>query len=246
MSNTNRYEPSKERLLAIFHIFQYYFDKIFPNKHCYLCHQTSDTLVCKYCLTDTYLHLLPAPGHNLLENQSIVENIVPPLYSGLYALSEYKGIVRALVNQLKFSGKTLAANVLAEFFEYYLGGKLNINQAIPEAIIPIPLSNQRHISRQYNQSRILSLELAKHFSINSDDLLLRTVNTKQQSSLDKNERMLNIRGAFKVAKPIEYSSIALVDDVVTTGATINEACKTILEHNPDIDISVWCMAITLK
>lgn len=237
---------SKQGFLRLKHLIATGLTKLLPNKHCYLCHQYSHTLICEICLNDAYLHLLPSPGHNLLDNSDLADKLVPPVYTNLVALSEYQGIVKVLINQMKFSGNLLAAEVLAILFEHYLGGKLMLSQNIPDAIIPVPLSNGRHISRQYNQARLLSKHLSYLFDIPNDDCLARTTHTQQQSKLDRDGRIDNIKGAFKVVKPIEYTSIAIIDDVMTTGATVNEVCKTILNYNPNVDISVWSMAISLK
>ncbi len=237
---------AKQRLLPLKSIIVNCVAKLLVNKQCYLCHQYSNTLICHDCLHDAYINLLPAPGHNLLENSELANKLVPSEYTNLIVLSEYQGVVKALINQLKFSGNMLAAEVLAILFEHYLGGKLMITQKIPDAIIPVPLSNNRHISRQYNQARLISKHLSKQLDIPCCDCIARTKNTQQQTQLDREDRISNIAGVFKVIKPIEYNSVAILDDVVTTGATVNEVCKTILQYNPNVDISVWSMAISLE
>ena len=196
-------------------------------------------------MKDTILPLFPSPGHNLLEHQLIYSNLVEPSYEALYALSEYSGIIIGLINKLKFGSQPLAAEVLAQFFQQYLQAKLEVSQAIPDLLIPIPLSRTRYISREYNQARLLCQALGKRFDIPICDALTRNKHTKQQSSLDRDERLLNIQSAFTLNSEITVESIAVVDDVVTTGATINEACKTIQASYPDLKISVWCMAVAL-
>lgn len=219
---------------------------IIGHRNCFICHQTSLTLVCECCLSEAQLPIFPVPGHNLLDYPKVYDNLVPPAYESLMALGEYSGILKGLINQLKFSSKPLAADVLVEFFTFYLGPRLRVQQAIPEALVPIPLSNTRHISRQYNQARLLSCQLAAHFGIKSIDALKRTKYTQQQSTLDRQDRQHNIKQAFSIHKAIDLESIALVDDVITTGATVNEACLTLQQAYPDLSISVWCMAAALR
>jgi ComF family protein len=219
---------------------------IVGHRSCFVCHQSSLLLVCECCLHETKLPMFPVPGHNLLEYPKVYDNLVPPAYESLIALGNYDGILKGLINQLKFSSKPLAAKVLAEFFAFYLGPRMRMQQSIPDALVPIPLSNRRHVSRQFNQSRLLSLALAAHFGIRSIDGLKRIKYTKQQSKLDRDDRQRNIKQAFVLNDAIVVSSIAIVDDVITTGATVNEACATIKQTYPDISVSVWCMAATLR
>jgi ComF family protein len=216
------------------------------HRSCYICHQSSLLLVCEACLSSTKLPLFPVPGHNLLDYPKVSNNLASPAYESLVAIGEYKGVLKALVNQLKFSNKPLAAHVLAEFFNFYVGPRIKVQQDMPEALIPIPLSNRRHITRQYNQARLLSLVLADHFGIPSIDGLQRIKYTQPQSRLDKIDRQTNIKNAFALDQPFTCESIAIIDDVITTGATVNEACNTILQAYPDTSVRVWCMATTLR
>jgi predicted amidophosphoribosyltransferase len=98
------------------------------HRNCFVCHQSSLLLVCECCLCETQLPLFPVPGHNLLDLPKVYDNLVPPAYESLIALGEYGGILKGLINQLKFSSKPLAANVLAEFFAFYLGPRIRVNQ----------------------------------------------------------------------------------------------------------------------
>lgn len=223
-----------------------YVSNIVGHRTCFICHQSSLLLVCECCLNETKLPLFPSPGHNLLDYPKVAVNLVTPAYESLIALGEYEGVLKGLIHQLKFSSKPLAAAVLAEFFSVYLSPRITAHQTIPDVLIPIPLSNKRHINRQYNQARLLSCELASYFGIQSVDALKRVKYTQQQSRLDKAGRQANIKGAFAIAKPVFVDSIAIVDDVVTTGATINEACTVLQQAYPETSVSVWCMATTLR
>ena len=222
------------------------FSNFLGHRSCFLCHQSSKQLVCECCIRESKLPLFPLPGHNLLDYPIVSENLHTPAYESLIALGQYQGILKGLINQLKFSRQTLAAKVLVTLFCHYLGPRLIIKQNIPDALVPIPLSRLRHIHRQFNQSRLLSQALAEHFGIVSYDVLKRVKHTKQQSRLNKEDRQHNIRNAFAVRGQYDFQSIAIVDDVITTGATVNEACLTIQEAYPDAQISVWSMAATIR
>lgn len=100
-------------------------------------------------------------------------------------------------------------------------------------IIPVPLHRQRLKERGFNQSEWLALGiyLRKGMKV-MNHILIRKQNTLSQSSLKKQDRLLNIKGAFQVVKPdaISGKNILLIDDIYTTGATINECSRTLKKY----------------
>ena len=101
-----------------------------------------------------------------------------------------------------------------------------------DLIIPVPLSYQRLFKRRYNQSAVLASELSKLTNIPTDFLVLKKIkHTKSQSSLSEKERLKNLKNAFAVAKAdkIKDKRILLVDDIMTTGATLSECAKVLLK-----------------
>lgn len=223
-----------------------YIQSIIGHKNCFLCHQSSASLVCEFCQQDIFLPTFPSPAHNLLDYERVHKHLIPPSYVSLHALGEYKGIIAGLVSKLKFSGQVLAAKVLSDFFICYLKDSLLHKQSVPDALVPIPLSKLRYIQREFNQAHELSIHLSEGFDIPICQALQRRKHTRQQSSLNKEQRLRNIQNAFKITTSVPYNSIALVDDVITTGATINAACEAIQAHSPDLEIHVWCMAVSVK
>lgn len=96
----------------------------------------------------------------------------------------------------------------------------------------VPLHRRRKIRRGYNQSLLISERVAG--KLNKPDisrLLLRTKNTEAQSGLEGDKRSSNVKNAFKVkdAGCLKNSTILLIDDILTTGSTINECCKVLKE-----------------
>lgn len=99
-----------------------------------------------------------------------------------------------------------------------------------EVLIPVPLHPARKKARGFNQSRVLARELGKIVDIDIiEGVLVKSVNVPPQTTLTARERKKNIKGAFKVRDKakIKDKTILLVDDVFTTGATIQE-CSTVL------------------
>jgi len=99
-----------------------------------------------------------------------------------------------------------------------------------DAIVPVPLHKMRLREREFNQSESLARHLSKASGIGlRNDLIVRTRKTKPQTSLNPKQRLKNIQGAFSVIDKtsVKGLSILVVDDVMTTGCTINEVCRTL-------------------
>lgn len=97
-------------------------------------------------------------------------------------------------------------------------------------VIPIPLHRKKFLSRGFNQAELIAQEMAKEFKLElKNDLLIRAKNTISQTDLKENQRFLNVKDVFKVKekKFVKDKIIFLVDDVITTGATLNEAAKVL-------------------
>ncbi len=127
--------------------------------------------------------------------------------------------------------------------------RLQIQQQViekPQAIICIPLHKKRLRQRHYNQSYIIAKEVSDQLNIPliNPTTFIRVKQTKQQSQLDMPARKDNITGAFQLTKALNVEHIALIDDVVTTGETVKEACK-LLSANGVETIDIWCVARTL-
>ena len=157
---------------------------------------------------------------------SCLEN--KPHYTFARAALAYEGIILDAIHQFKYgrniTNGALLAGLLADFnFPDMDWRKFDL-------IIPVPLHIRRLRDRGFNQALILARTLGKKHGIDVDfSLLKRRKLTLTQTGLDKKERALNIKGAFVVAHPakLKEKNIILVDDVFTTGATINECAKTL-------------------
>lgn len=101
----------------------------------------------------------------------------------------------------------------------------------PEALIPIPLHKKKLRKRGYNQAEVIARELGRKLDIPVDDkILIRTVNTLPQKRLNSIERENNLKNAFQSReKRVKYNKIMLVDDIYTTGTTV-EACTKVLHE----------------
>jgi ComF family protein len=113
-------------------------------------------------------------------------------------------------------------------------------------LVPVPITKTRKRDRGYNQSEILAKNLAKKFNLRVINCLARVKETKSQVGLNKKERSENIKDAFALnskliiqGSELENATILLVDDVLTSGATMNEAAKILKRAGVK---SVWALA----
>ncbi|WP_395338726.1 ComF family protein [Ningiella sp. W23] len=240
---------AKVAALQTLQVCKSYFGLLSPDafrfhKHCYICRQSSAAIVCEYCNKDIALPHFTTLGTDLLNTPTIRKHLVLPYYHELHAIGEYKGVLKQLINKLKFSNQMLACQVLHHFFEIYVLQRLRQVSELPDALVPIPLSKWRYAKRGYNQARELAKAISSETDIPILDALVKHTHTRAQSELSREQRLQNVEGVFSLAQVINCSHIALVDDVMTTGATINSACETIVKQYPEMKISVWVMALT--
>lgn len=112
---------------------------------------------------------------------------------------------------------------------------------LPQAIVPVPLHPNRLKQRNYNQAWLIASQLSQLLDLPLiDDALIRIKDTQAQAGLDGKQRRKNINEAFNLNDGFAYQRIALVDDVVTTGTTVNEIAQCFQRQN--IDVQVWCLA----
>lgn len=149
-----------------------------------------------------------------------------------------------LIHQLKFGERLGVLPFLVESMETMLKSHYQ-NQPFPDVLIPAPLSYVRQFKRGYNQPHEIARRLAKRLKMPySPHLLKKIKHTQAQAGLTRQLREKNIKGSFEVIQPIPpIKSIALLDDVMTTGATLREISKT-LHHAGIPEIHLWVTART--
>lgn len=151
---------------------------------------------------------------------------------GIFVSLVYKGIAKKLIYQFKFQPYlTDLRFVIGELFydgliqqeSFFRVMKMNVY------LVPIPLHRKRLRERGYNQAELLALDLSKKFGVPTQILLKRTVQTTTQVGKTQAERRENMKGAFIISSncSLNDKTIFLIDDVVTSGATMNEGAKVL-------------------
>jgi len=142
----------------------------------------------------------------------------------------YEGIIKDAILRFKYSENLYLVPFFKEVMAKFI--KNNIDKDIADVIIPVPLFSSRLREKGFNQSKILA-DIVKEI-LNKPILLnaLKKVkSTKPQQELNRQERLSNLSGAFSVfnSKEIKNKNILLIDDVLTTGATLNECARVLKE-----------------
>ena len=142
-----------------------------------------------------------------------------------YAVLNYNDMIKPKVISFKQGGLKYIGDAFANLIREKYN---NISENI-DIIIPVPISKNRLKSRGFNQTEILCNELQELNKIRTD-VLYRPEDTPHQTGLDRKNRLANLKGAFKVKdkKLVEGKSILLIDDIYTTGTTLNE-CAGVLK-----------------
>ncbi len=161
----------------------------------------------------------------------------------LFFSGVYDGLLKDCLVQFKFNGAIDLGCRLVDMAVDSLHQRISGNHY--DMVIPVPLHRSRRRERGFNQSEILARRLADllHIELNTE-ILRRIRPTQQQAKLEESERRENVRGAFGLADAdgasLSGKAILLVDDIVTTGATICEAAKPLQSGNPAL-VDVFCL-----
>ena len=141
-----------------------------------------------------------------------------------------RGLVRNLIHDFKYNKREYLRRPLAEWLAETLDDPRIIATPI-DALVPVPLHATRQRERGYNQAQLLAEILSAEFHFPLLTTLKRTRRTQTQTSFDRAERMENLRDAFVVRHnaAVQNKHLVLVDDVLTTGSTLNECARVLLK-----------------
>jgi ComF family protein len=214
---------------------RFFFDLLYPSR-CPLCDELySERKICDGCFSS--LHFL--------EGDFTAPHLDRVWFDRARSCFAYEGHVAKAVHFLKYSWRF----DLIFFFVDMLEQDAR-KMGVYDLIMPVPLHWKRLWRRGYNQSALLARSLGKKLGIKTDCHSLKRIrNIPAQVGLDREERLKNVKGAFAIhPKRIEQltgSKILLIDDVLTTGATVNECAKVLKKEARCADVNVITIARTL-
>jgi ComF family protein len=163
----------------------------------------------------------------------------PPAFAAAFVPFRYAWPLDGLEARFKFHGSLAAGRVLAEL---WIERWRKEPPPRPQAVVPVPLHVSRLRRRGYNQALELARPLARAMALPLRvELLQRTRATEAQSELDRRHRKRNVRGAFTVGEVEGLDHVAVLDDVMTTGATL-AACAEALTRAGVARVDVWALA----
>jgi ComF family protein len=224
-------------------------DLIFPKK-CVGCGKEG-SYICPDCHGQITQKELICPGCRKIAFGGLTHPICQRWYSldGLWSFGAFEGVLRKSIQKLKYRWVTEHADILMDQVVQYLvvSAPIFLDQIKRDrgkgwAIVPVPLHWQRQNWRGFNQSALIAKKLANSLGIQYIEALKRTKNTHTQTSYDSQTRRQNVKNAFEFAHnslPITHN-ILLIDDVWTTGSTLQECCYILKKNGVK---KVW--AITL-
>ena len=160
----------------------------------------------------------------------------PPHYDQVISPLQYKDQARQLILELKFQEKLRSARLLAQLFHTQLAAGPR-----PDVLIPVPLHTKRLRERGYNQSLELAKELARLSQLSVDTRSTRRRRyTERQADLSFKDKKGNVKNAFEVATQTSADHVAIVDDVMTSGHTVDELAR-VLKKSGVKRVDVWVM-----
>jgi ComF family protein len=204
-------------------------DAVAPRR-CAGCDAVSDGPICAGC--DRSLATMSVPRPRRLR------------HGIAYAAFEFEEPVRAALHRGKFGGDRGALEALGDITARRLDGERGRPRAsIPDAVVAVPLGSRRRRQRSYNQAEVVARVLANARRVPLLEGLRRLRETSAQSSRDEEARRINVSGAFAwTGTPIDAAHLWLVDDVLTTGATV-EAASAVLSAAGASRIDVVVVAV---
>lgn len=171
---------------------------------------------------------------------------IRPSYDESYCAMEYRPPVSTLISIAKYNRQLTSLSTLGIVFaSAYKKYRNNRHQIKPDLIVPIPLNWKRQLIRGFNQSQLLADIVSSKIGIPMDNQILKRVyHTKPQQGLSKAARLKNLENSFVSSQKAEGLNIALLDDVITTGATMEAAAST-LKKAGATSVVAWSLARTL-
>lgn len=198
---------------------------------CGICGKLNNDFLCKKC-------------EKILETEAIygVDKALDKYFNEHLYIFAYQGIIRRIILKYKFQEESY----LYKTFVNFLLKNENFFEKMEkyDTIVPVPISKKRQKERGYNQSELIAKEIANSSNLRLEtECLFKTKNIIEQSKLNREERQKNIQRVYELVnlEKLYKKKILLVDDIYTTGSTVNECAKELMKAKP-MKIGVFTLA----
>lgn len=199
---------------------------IYPQT-CGICGKLAPNSLCKKC----EIELKKQSENEIIQNGEEIED---KYFNEIMYIFKYEGQIRKIILDYKFNEKSY---IYLTFVNFLLKNKkIFENIKNYDTIIPVPISKKRLKTRGYNQSLLIARKIAEQTNLELvNNCLIKTKNIIEQSKLNKEDRMQNIQGVYELKNKqlIENKNVLLIDDIYTTGSTVNECSKILRQGNPN-------------
>lgn len=241
--------------MGLLQVLKHQFEALQPCLKCLLCDETTESKRLPIC-TDCESELpwlrehcsvcaLPMHGAELICGECQKH---PPVFDKVVAPWSYSFPVDSMINRFKHHAQWPLGRLLGDLLGDYVQHNLDDGLARPDLLLPVPLTPQRQRQRGFNQAQMLATSLSNHLHIPVlNHGLTRIIEAPAQQGLDAATRKKNLRKAFLVAPETQFQGLhlALVDDVLTTGATAQSLSRLLLKAGA-ARVEVYCLARTPK
>lgn len=217
---------------------------IFFPKLCFYCQNLSNDYLCKSCyekIEFLYPPLCKFCSQPIGDNKTNICKQCRSLqyhYDKIISIAFYKEPLKHLIHLFKYKYYDFLAEFLAKLMIEHLT-KIGINLFFYDLIISVPIHKLKLKEREYNQTQLLAKYLSNYFKISfKDDIIYEVKNRPSQTSLDAKRRQENIKDSFLVSKNLKGKKIILVDDIFTTGSTLNECSKLLKAQGAEVILGI--------
>jgi ComF family protein len=211
---------------------------------CFGCNATlyrGEQLLCAFCRNE-----LPLTEYNFMEENSadrIFYGRSRIVKAGAFLYYIEKGVVQQLLHGLKYRGQERVGSFLGAWYGQQLSREPLLKGI--DYVLPVPLHRKKERRRGYNQCSRFGQEIARCLGARySEKFLIREIPTPSQTGRERWGRWQNASGAFRLRQPglLEHRRILLVDDVITTGATLESCCEALWAHS-NVQVFIAVMAV---
>ncbi|MFT5083524.1 MAG: ComF family protein [Lentisphaeria bacterium] len=217
--------------------------------YCHLCGTRAAALLCDDCFKDLPHHQENARCRicdiDMECDAAVCGDCLkhPPSFDTLVTSYRFETPLSGIINRFKHQRGHYWADTLCKPLVAMVAKRYDSDK--PPLLMPVPIHWRKRLTRGYNQSELLAAVLCKHLGVSMSRALKKTQPTKMQQGLGRKERTKNLRGSFECPQSLAYPHVVLVDDVVTTGATVEALAKRLKQQGVK-RVDVWALARTPK